>query len=385
MFLVTLRKSLSLFYVGLCLVTFLWACQSQVGPASINEMELSPGNTALPTALPAVAKPAVTTRPSQSTPPAPQTPTLKSGRASSDGWLLFSSRRQDSNGDGIIDQSDGIHLYSLNLSTQELTQLTSGNHRDLYPVWSPDRSQIVFASNRDGNFELYVMNISESWLRRLTNTPEDETKPRWSPDGKQIIYVQVKAVDAGSPEKRLYLMSAIGNNIHELTEGPEDDNPDWSPDGRYVTFTRTKKQSTPMGSYLIETVNLLDMLKNQVFILTPQDSSHGIYYEPKWLPRSGYLLSMRQGIGDATSPDNIEIFELKWDGSQPTLDCVSGIAGIGNYVWGQNGDWLVAVVYNYNLVLSPVNLFTHGWTSIWEQGELISQDTFYVDFLDWAP
>jgi Tol biopolymer transport system component len=403
MYLETFRKLLCPFGIGFCLIIFLVACQPEDTPTSVNESsmktlipetpdalanETQPGPENSVTLAPSptmTATPTVTPRPLQPTSSATSTPTITATRTFFGGWLLFSSRRQDSNEDGIIDDSDGVHLYSLDLSTNELTQLTSGNHQDLYPAWSPDRSQVAFASDRDGGFDLYVMNADGSEVKRLTNTPEDETKPRWSPDGTQIVCVQERAVEAGLPEKRLYLISPTRDDMQKLTDGPEDDDPDWSPDGRYLTFTRIEEHSFLGGGYLIGTVHLLDIVKNQVYKLTPDEPNHGIYYDPKWLPRNDYFLSMRQGPGDVTSPDNIEIFELKWDDGQPTLSRLSGVSGAETYVWGPNGEWLVAVVYSYDFVFSPVDLFTQGWTSIWERGEFVSNDTFYVDFPDWAP
>jgi hypothetical protein len=401
--LVTFRKLLCLPSICFCLIIFLAACGPGVTPTLVNESAMitvvpvipdapvnktqpAPENTAIPVlSLTMTITPTATPRLPQPTPSATSTPILTATQTSFGGWLVFSSRRQDTNGDGMIDSLDGVHLYSLNLSTQELTQLTSGNHQDLYPAWSPDRSQIAFTSNRDGGFELYVMNADGSGTKRLTNTPEDETKPSWLPDGTEIIYVQVKMVGTDLPEKRLYLISATGDDMQQFTDGPEDDDPDWSPDGRYLTFTRIEEHSTLGGSYRIGTVHLLDVLKNQVFKLTPNEPNIGIYYDPNWLPRNDYFLSMRQGPGDITSPDNIEIFELKWDDDQPTLNRVSGITGAETYVWGPNGEWLVAVVHNYDFVFSPVDLFTQGWVSIWERGEFISNDAFYVDFPDWEP
>lgn len=397
---ITISRPLSLFVIGLCLVLPLAACQSEVSPAQDNEMAVmtvvpetpalpandgqpTPENTTTPTQSPTMTATATATP--QPTPFATLVPTMTATRVPLGGWLVFSSRRQDTSGDGMIDESDGVHLYSLNLSTQELTQLTSGHYQDLHPAWSPDSSQVAFASNRDGNFELYVMNADGSEVKRLTNTPEDETKPRWAPDGTQMIYVQVRTGEAGLQEKRLYQISATGDDMQKLTDGPEDDDPDWSPDGRYLTFTRIEEHSALGGSYHLRAVYLLDMLKNQVFALTPKEPNNGIYYDPNWLPRKDYFLSMRQGPGDVTSPDNIEIFELKWDDGQPALNRVSGLTGTDTYVWGSNGDWLVAVVYNYDFVFSPVELFTQEWASIWEQGEVISNNTFYVAFPDWAP
>ena len=38
-------------------------------------------------------------------------------------------------------------------------QLTSHSGSDLRPSWSPDGSQIVFESDRDGNVEIYVLDL----------------------------------------------------------------------------------------------------------------------------------------------------------------------------------------------------------------------------------
>lgn len=399
----TFNRPLSLFIISIHLILLLAACQVERTGTRDNEgammtamvetpalpadeMQSTPENTIPPTQPPPIT--ATTTATSQPLSPmtsATPASTMMATRTSLGGWLVFSSRRQDTNEDGVIDELDGIHLYSLNVSTREMTQLTSGNQQDLYPAWSPDRSQITFTSNRDGNFELYVMNADGSAVKRLTNTPEDETKPRWSPNGTQIVYVQVKTVQTGFQEKSLYLITIAESNVQQLTDGPEDDDPDWSPDGHYLVFGRMEEHSALGGSYRIGTVYLLDILKNQAFKLTTNESNNGIYYDPNWLPRNDYFLSMRQGPGDATSPDNIEIFELKWDDGQPTLSHVSGITGTDTYVWGPNADWLVAVAHNYDFVFSPVDFFIQGWASIWEQGEFITDDPFYNDFPDWAP
>ena len=59
-------------------------------------------------------------------------------------------------------------------------QLTSNPSRDDYSAPSPDGSQFVFLSNRDGNMELYLMNADGSGQRRLTSTPElRENVPDW--------------------------------------------------------------------------------------------------------------------------------------------------------------------------------------------------------------
>jgi len=52
---------------------------------------------------------------------------------------------------------------------------------DESPAWSPDGRQIVFQSDRDGNFEIYVMNSDGSGQQRLTNDWGGDYWPVWRP------------------------------------------------------------------------------------------------------------------------------------------------------------------------------------------------------------
>lgn len=423
-------------YIFIC-CTFLWlslflaACQSggiatpngeppvsmattEAPTVSVSESTPTPENTPAPTPLPTfTATPTLTPSPQESTATPTSEPTITPTRTSFSGWLLFSSQRQDTNEDGAIDEKDGVNLYSQDVSTGQMTQLTFGNHKDLHPTWSPDRSQIAFVSNRDGNFELYVMNADGDEVKRLTNTPENETAPRWSPDGTRIVYVLVTTLDSGLQEKRLHLISASGDEQRQLTNGPgNDESPDWSFDGHYIAFTRIDEFIDANGHINNEiAVYLMDMQTEQAFRLTSstRESGQGEFENPKWLPRDGFFLSMTQVPGDLSSV-GIKVFELEWEDGQPVLYRVFAIAGAyGPYVWGQNGEWLISIDSNdqyfgtvpnealNDLVLLPVDFSTQvrattadpaarsSYNYSLNDGEFITNDTFYDDYPDWAP
>ncbi len=106
-----------------------------------------------------------------------------------------------------------------------ITRLTQDEHVDRYPSWSPDGREIVFSSDRGGDFGLYIMNSDGSGLRKLIDEPGDELKPCWSSDGK-IAYVK---------DGDIYMILPDGSGMEKLTEheGMEDD-PAWSPDGKLL-------------------------------------------------------------------------------------------------------------------------------------------------------
>src|ERR1051325_10170549 len=80
------------------------------------------------------------------------------------------------------------HLFVYIPDKLPLTRLTAGNWDDIMPAASPDGKRIAFASNRSGEWDLYTMDLSTAKVTQLTNTPQYEGAPSWSPDGSYIAY-----------------------------------------------------------------------------------------------------------------------------------------------------------------------------------------------------
>jgi len=130
------------------------------------------------------------------------------------------------------DRDGNLEIYRLNLASGEQVRLTNDPAEDGFPEWSPHGGQIVFHSNRGGDFEIYVMNADGGDLRQLTNDSTADTFPAWSPDGSQIIFQSKR-----DKEKNIYVMDANGANLHRLLDLPGDElTPRWSPDGRFIVF-----------------------------------------------------------------------------------------------------------------------------------------------------
>ena len=88
------------------------------------------------------------------------------------------------------DNPDGRnHLFTIDLATRKVTQLTSGgNHHDQHPKWSPDGKRISFVSSRNGSFDLYVMNADGTNVTRVTDHKANDYDPIWMPDGQSLIF-----------------------------------------------------------------------------------------------------------------------------------------------------------------------------------------------------
>lgn len=201
----------------------------------------------------------------------PLEPPATSGLASELGGRVLFHRRRG----GVLD------IYVLDLETGEETQLTSDSGNNFDPVWSPDGTQIAFASdrnqnppycslwlmnadgsnprslfdggetfnlgptwspdgqyiafqsNRSGNFEIHRLEVETGEVTNLTQSPNLDANPAWSPDGATIAFASDRG---GNPE--IWLMNADGTGARQLTDRPMvgDWRPSWSPDGQRVVF-----------------------------------------------------------------------------------------------------------------------------------------------------
>lgn len=118
------------------------------------------------------------------------------------GQLLFYSDR-----DGNFD------IYLIDLETGSEQRLTENPAADVNPVISPDGSMIVFASNRDGDFELYAIDFDGSNLRALTDNTVDDISPSFSPGGTWLVYA---SDTRGNGTHEIYRMYPNGTNIERV-------------------------------------------------------------------------------------------------------------------------------------------------------------------------
>jgi TolB protein len=168
---------------------------------------------------------------------------------SPDGTRIMYDADADGDGNGEI--------YVLNVEdalpgSAEPQRLTDGKSDDRFADWSPDGTQIVFNSQRDGNWEIYVMNADGTDPRRLTDNTVNDFFPDWSPDGTQIAFFVMPA-NLAARGQDLYVMNVDGSDVRRLTETQTivDEDPVWSPDGKRLAF-----QSDRDGNFEIYVINV---------------------------------------------------------------------------------------------------------------------------------
>ena len=100
------------------------------------------------------------------------------------------------------------------------------------PTWSPDGSQILFASNRSGTNQLWVANLDGSGPKQVSDLPDLRGRSDWSALNQIVTY------SGESWAREVFLMNADGSNQHQISpDGGNSQGPSFSPDGQWVAFT----------------------------------------------------------------------------------------------------------------------------------------------------
>ncbi|WP_168563847.1 M28 family peptidase [Crateriforma spongiae] len=219
------------------------------------------------------------------------------------------------------DYDPNFELYIWDSTNGKYTRLTHELGYDAEASFSPDGSQIVFASNRSAfqneltdtqqqrfetdpsvMMELYIMDADGTNVRRLTDVPGYDGGPFFSPDGQRICWRRF-GEDGATAE--IYTMRTDGTDVQRLTDlGVMSWAPFYHPSGDYLVFTTNKHGFGNFELYLVRADGNGDPVR-----VTDADGFDGL---PVFLPGGDRIA----WTNNRASGNQSQIFMANWNDAE---------------------------------------------------------------------
>ena len=134
-------------------------------------------------------------------------------------------------------------VFSLDLSSMKITRLTFSDFNDGFGDISSDKSKMVFRSGRSGFFDIYLKQGEE--VLNLTSDEHRDNFPIISPQGDKIAYCSDRlGTDIEGKVKTMDIFLTVLNadgtwsEAKQLTtDKGQDAHPHFSPDGEWIIYT----------------------------------------------------------------------------------------------------------------------------------------------------
>lgn len=218
------------------------------------------------------------------------------------------------------DRNGNWEIYLMDMKNLSIRQLTFSRAWNGDPSFSPDRKKILFASNRDGNHDIYLMNLDGSSLSNLTSSSYWEGEPVWNPNGKEIAFTSNR-----DGNYQIYILNLESGVVHQLIHSPgENWSPTWSLDGKYLAYS-----SNRYGNYQIFQWNFSEEKERRF------TDTKGNCWSPSWSPSGDKLVFVSDQDG------NPEIYSLSLTGGEIFRLTDNPQSDLNPY-WGQDGTLLFA-------------------------------------------
>lgn len=125
----------------------------------------------------------------------------------------------------VSDRSGNPQIYILDLITQRAKRLTGMNWCDS-PAWSPTGEWLAFSGRAHhlDKMDIFLVDVTGNQVRQITRGEGSNENPSWSPDGRFIVFTSTR-----NGRSEIFVMDADGSAPHPLTNLPGNSfTPSWS-------------------------------------------------------------------------------------------------------------------------------------------------------------
>ena len=183
--------------------------------------------------------------------------------------ITVTTTRYQYDGRGIVEPAYR-HVFIVPADGGTSRQLTEGNFNHYGSLaWSPNSDQVFFSAYRSDDWELvsdeadiYSVNISTKKLKQITNQSGAERSPVIPPVGKMIAFTKEERRPLAYSPDRIAVMDLNGQNLRMLSEDLDGDasNLIWADDNESIYYTYDERGIRKIGQATIKG-NLRSVIK----------------------------------------------------------------------------------------------------------------------------
>jgi serine/threonine protein kinase len=198
----------------------------------------------------------------------------------------------------------------------------------LNPTLSADGRRVALNRSVNGNSDVWLLDLGRSVLSRFTFDPGPEIFPVWSPDGTRIVYAASNRTGAGF---RMFQKPTAGaGQASPLLDTGQNMIPDdWSRDGRFISFATSSSGNWDVGAFPLEgnakpfpvAQTSYDELSSEfspdghwIAYESNESGRNEIYVQPFPNPATKTIVSTGGGLQPHWGPDGRELFYVAPDG-----------------------------------------------------------------------
>ena len=188
-----------------------------------------------------------------------------------------------------------------------------------------EAGQIVFSSNRSGQWRIWTVNTDGTNLKQLSKAAPDDhdVDPVFSPDGKSILFTSTRGGKTG-----IWRMADDGSKPERICDG---DQGEWSPDGKKIVLRRAER------------ILVRELASDKKKTISPKNLPH--CGGPSWSPDGKSVAIASRSDG------NNAIYLLPAGGGKPTR--VYDKKGACEPHWSPDGKMLVYETETHICTIRP--------------------------------
>lgn len=205
-------------------------------------------------------------------------------------------------------QLDVVHKTDEVLTPSELDSYA--------PQLSPDKKQVAFVVQQDGQADIYLQNLETKAIKQLVSHPGNDYYPKWSPDGKKIAFLSDRAGHI-----HIWMVQPVTGEVIAFSQGNANHfDLEWSSDGRYLAYS-----SDQSG---IPQIVVADLGSQQHRMLAQEKRAN---FLPKWRPGT-HELSYISLLGQAELR-----LQVLGQSQETTLSSFVTGGQVISYAWSPDG------------------------------------------------